>query len=164
MQIRTTIGTALAAAASVLVLGTAPALAAAPAAHTATASAVARPAATVHASFVGGYKTVNGVRYYHFKHYVPGTNPVGQPTLLGWVSPNKTGENIKTYWQVWYHGAWVNVATPAVGTFKLHQNSTFDIFFHGLKAGYTARIGIAYQGDAKNSAAKLVWHYYHVTN
>ncbi|MEZ0092551.1 hypothetical protein [Streptacidiphilus sp. EB129] len=162
MKLRTTIGTTLAAAASVLALGASPALAAAPAAHAATA-ATARPAATVHVSFAGGYKTVNGVRYYHFKHYVPGSNTTGQPTLVGWVSPNKTGENIKTYWQVWYHGAWVNVGQPAVATFKLHQNSTFDIFFHGLKAGYTARVGIAYQGDSKNSAAKFTWQYYHVT-
>lgn len=160
MKLRTTVGTALVAAVAVLSLGAAPAIAAAPA-PAAAAAAKARPAAVIHASLQGGYKTVNGVRYYHYKKFTG--SPSGQPTILGWVSPNKTGENYKSYWQVWYHGAWVNVTTPASYTFKLQRNSTFDVYFHGLKAGYESRVGIAYAGDSKNSAAKTVWKYYRVT-
>ncbi|MEY9965846.1 hypothetical protein ABIA33_003896 [Streptacidiphilus sp. MAP12-16] len=49
-------------------------------------------------------------------------------------------------------------------TFTLRQNSSFDILYHGLLPGYTARVAIAYQGDAKNSAAPFNWLFYRVTH
>lgn len=89
--------------------------------------------------------------------YTGGQNP----TIRGYVSPNKQGEYVHAHMQIWYQGAWQNLQLSP-DSFKLGPHSEFQISTSGLWSGYSYRQAFTFNGDSQNTGTGYHWVYFKV--
>jgi hypothetical protein len=152
MKLRTTVGTALAAAAGVLAMTAAPAMAAAP--------APAAAAARVHSSISGAiYNSYASYRWAGVTVHEVHTNRL--PVLSGVVSPNKRGERVVTEVQVFFGGRWQTALNAQ--SWVLNSASQYGVEYIHAREGYVFRSEAIYNGDAHAYASSTGWKYWTVT-